>query len=102
MAKLYDLAVAVGSYTNKSGDEKKRWKNIGSVVQTKDGGKVILIDRTFNPAGVPVEDGRDQIMISMFEPKEEGSGNNASKPAQKQAPSSQAGGYGDPDDSMPF
>lgn len=102
MAKLYDLAVAVGSYTDRSGNEKKRWKNIGSVVQTKDGGKVILIDRTFNPAGVPVEDGRDQIMVSMFEPKEENGGNSASKPAQKPAPRSQSGGYGDPNDDLLF
>ena len=27
MAKLYDLAVVVGSFTTQSGDEKKRWKN---------------------------------------------------------------------------
>ena len=37
MAKLYDLAVAVGSFTTQSGEEKKRWKNIGSVLETKDG-----------------------------------------------------------------
>jgi hypothetical protein len=63
-------------------EEKKRWKNIGSVLETKDGGKVILIDRTFNPAGVPVEGGRDQIMVSMFKPKDDDSaqsgGNSAS------------------------
>lgn len=98
MAKLYDLAVAVGSYTDRSGNEKKRWKNIGSVVQTKDGGKVILIDRTFNPAGVPVEDGRDQIMVSMFEPKGESGGNGTPQAPKPQ----QSGGYGDPDDDMPF
>ncbi len=71
MAKLYDLACKVGSYTNRNGEEKARWQNIGAVLETKDGGKVILIDRTFNPAGVPVEPGRDQIMVSMFKPKEQ-------------------------------
>lgn len=33
---------------------------------------------------------------------QQSSGSSASKPAQKPAPSSQAGGYGDPDDDMPF
>lgn len=101
MAKLYDLAVAVGSYTNKSGEEKKRWKNIGSVVQTKDGGKVILIDRTFNPAGVPVEDGRDQIMISMFKPQEQQGGDSKPAPAKPQQ-SGGSGSFDDFEDDIPF
>lgn len=100
MAKLYDLAVVVGSYTNRSGEEKKRWKNIGSVIQTKDGGKVILIDRTFNPAGVPVEDGRDQIMVSMFAPNE--ADGSASKPASKPQPSGGSGSFDDFDSDMQF
>lgn len=33
---------------------------------------------------------------------DQSSGNSASKPAQKPAPSSQSGGYGDPDDDLPF
>jgi len=103
MAKLYDLAVSVGSYTNKIGEEKKRWKNIGSVIQTKDGGKVILIDRTFNPAGVPVEDGRDSIMVSMFEPKDEGGLQQRQQhQGQQQVARQQSGGYSDPDDEIPF
>lgn len=74
MAKLHDLAVVTGTYTDRSGQEKKRWKTVGSIVETRDGGKVILLDRSFNPAGVPVEPGRDQIMVSMFAPKVDGSG----------------------------
>jgi hypothetical protein len=70
MAKLYDLAVKTRNYTNSQGEEKAVWKTVGSILETKNGGKVILLDRTFNPAGCPSEDGRDTIMISMFEPKE--------------------------------
>lgn len=69
--KLYDLAVKTGSYTDREGNDKGRWENIGSVLQMDDGGKVILIKRTFNPAGVPFRDGSDQIMVSMFEPKDQ-------------------------------
>ncbi len=75
--KLYDLAVKTGTYTDRSGQDKGRWKNIGSVLQMDDGGKVILIDRSFNPAGVPFRDGSDQIMVSMFEPKEAGAASSS-------------------------
>ena len=88
--KIYDLAVKTGSYTDRSGQEKGRWKNIASVLQMDDGGKMILIDRTFNPAGVPFKDGSDQIAVSMFPPKEA----DGSKPAGA-APSGM-------DDDIPF
>lgn len=107
MAKLYDLAVSVGTFTNKSGEEKKRWKNIGSVLETKDGGKVILIDRTFNPAGVPVEPGRDSIMVSMFPPKDNEGQQQAPSQHQQQkqdgyAPKQSTGRFDDLEDSIPF
>lgn len=107
MAKLYDLAVAVGSFTTKSGEEKKRWKNIGSVIETKDGGKVILIDRTFNPAGVPVEAGRDSIMVSMFPPKDNDDQQTPPTRHQQQkqdgyAPKQSTGRFDDLEDSIPF
>lgn len=94
--KLYDLAVKTGSYTDREGKEKGRWQNIGSVLQMDDGGKVILLSRWFNPAGVPFKDGSDQIMVSMFPPKDaEQSAHNAAK----------SNGYqpqGAGDDSIPF
>ena len=97
MAKLYDLAVVAGTYTDRTGQEKKRWKTIGSMVETRDGGKVILIDRTFNPAGVPVEPGRDQIMVSMFAPKDQAtSGAVPHSPAAAPAP------YTDIESDLPF
>lgn len=68
--KIYDLAVKVGSYTDKQGVEKGRWETVGSILQMDDGGKVILLKRSFNPAGVPFKEGSEQIMVSMFPPKE--------------------------------
>ena len=68
--KTHDLAVKTGTYTTRDGQEKGRWLNIGRVLEMDDGGRVILIDRTFNPAGVPNPDGRDSVMVSMFEPRE--------------------------------
>jgi len=73
VTKLYDLAVKTGSYTDRaSGAEKGRYQNVGSVLQLDDGSKMILLNRTFNPAGVPFKDGSDQIIVSMLKPKDSG------------------------------
>ena len=66
--KTHDLAVKTGTYRDAQGQEKARYKTIGALMQG-DKGPFIVLDRTFNPAGVPVEDGRDQIIVSCFEPK---------------------------------
>ncbi len=68
--KAYDLAVKVGTYT-KDGEEKNRYANIGAVITKDDGGKFILLNRHFNPAGVPFAEGKETIMVLMFEVKDE-------------------------------
>jgi len=77
--KVYDLAVKTGSYTDKDGKDKGRWQNVGSVMQTDDGGKFIMLSRWFNPAGVPDLNGKggESVLLSMFEPKPYG---NAATP----------------------
>lgn len=87
--KLYDLSVATGKYTDKStGKEKNRWKTIGSVMQNDDGGKYLLIDRIFNPGGLPVTldkngNPRDSVIVSMYEPKDQ---QQAAPQPQRSAP----------------
>ena len=76
MRKLYDLAVKTGEYTNQYGETKGRWLNVGRVMQDDNGGKFILLNRTFNPAGVEVQPGRDSVALSMFPPKDQNGGNN--------------------------
>jgi len=68
--KIRDLAVKTGSYT-KDGETKNRYENVGSLMKGDDGNVFVLLKRTFNPAGVPVDDGRDQILISAFELRED-------------------------------
>ncbi len=76
MAKLlYDLACKVGEYT-RNGETKGRFVRAGKVMQNDDGGKFIILDRTFNPAGVPNPDGRDSVILSMFEPRDKEGGNS--------------------------
>jgi hypothetical protein len=47
MAKKYDLAVKVGSYTDGAGNQKNRYKNIGALMTGNDGGEYILLEKTF-------------------------------------------------------
>ena len=68
MAKKYDLAVKVGSYTDRDGKEKNKWQNIGVILDGKYG-MYMLLSRFFNPAGVPCDPNNDVITVSMFEPK---------------------------------
>lgn len=75
--KTHDLVVKTGSYQS-NGETKNRYKNVGLVMTNDDGGRFILLDRTFNPAGVPNPDNQETVLISIFavKDKEEG-GNNA-------------------------
>jgi hypothetical protein len=70
MKKLYDLSVPKNSYTNKAGDTKAVWLNIGSIMENTDGKRFIFLDRTFNPAGVPNPENRSNVLVSMFKSKE--------------------------------
>lgn len=66
--KLKDLAVKTGSYTTAAGETKGRYENVGHILQMDDGRKIMLLKRTFNPAGVPNPDHRDWVILSVFEP----------------------------------
>lgn len=82
MAKLYDLAVKTGEYTNAQGETKGKWLNVGAVMEGNDGGQYMILDRTFSPAGLPNPDNRSNVLVSMFEPKE--GGGQSSAPRQQQ------------------
>lgn len=109
--KVKDLAVKTGSYTDASGKTKGRYENVGSMMKGDDGNFFILLKRTFNPAGVHVEEGRDQLIISVFdlqddEPAQQQS--QQSPPARSAPPpearnrSAPANNHPLPDDDIPF
>jgi hypothetical protein len=75
--KIHDLSVKVGTY-EKDGQTKNRYLNIGIMLEKDDGGRFILLDRTFNPAGCPNPDGKSTVMVSMFDVDK--------KPQKKEAP----------------
>lgn len=89
--KKYDVAVKTGSYTNRNGETKNNWKNVGAVMQG-DNGFYMILDRTFNPAGVPNPENKDTVILSLFEPK----------PKEQAKPAQQAPAMDDFDDTLPF
>jgi hypothetical protein len=96
MGKKYDLVVKVGEYTDGQGQTKGRFKNVG-VMMDGDKGPYLLLDRTFNPAGVGGNEGRESIIVSLYEPKD--------NVGQQQAPAVKSGGYKARDldgDDVPF
>jgi len=100
MPKTHDLVIKTGSYTNREGQEKGRYKNVGSIITKEDGSRFMLLDRTFNPAGVPNPDNRDTVLISMYkvEDKEDGASRQQSDPA----PQKMGGGKVKFEDDIPF
>ena len=69
MKKTHDLAVVVGEYTDRDGNKKKQYQNIGALM-SGDNGPFIMLAKWFNPAGVVDARGGESILVSCFEPKE--------------------------------
>lgn len=90
--RKYDIAVKAGEKP----DGKAIWKNIG-VMMEGERGPFLLIDRTFNPAGVPPKSPMESsIICSLFEPKTDGVDRAPAKPVQKFAKNK------DFDDDVPY
>lgn len=68
--KIKDLAVKVSEYVdNATGETKGRFENVGAVLRGDDGNEFLMLNRTFNPAGVPNPRGNDSVLIGMFDPR---------------------------------
>jgi len=66
--KIKDIAVKTSEYTDdKTGEVKARWNNVGAVMKGDDDKSFIVLDRTFNPAGVPNPDNRSNVILGVFD-----------------------------------
>lgn len=65
------LAVANGTYQNSVGETKTRWVNVGVIGTAQNGKEFMLIDPTINFAAFPREDGKDMVMVGMFEEQQQ-------------------------------
>ena len=64
--KLYDVAIPLGTYGDRSGNEKVRWQNVGAILEG-DKGPYLLLDRWFNPAGLPNPENRTSVVLTLFD-----------------------------------
>ncbi len=69
--KTHELKVKTGEYQDNQGKSKGSWITVGRVMLADDGTEYWLINRTFNPAGVPDLSGKggDAVLIRKFEVK---------------------------------
>lgn len=68
--KMFDVKTVTDTYTDKqTGEVKKVYSKVGIALQENDGRISIKLNKTFNPAGCPV----DNVWLNLFEvqPKKE-------------------------------
>lgn len=70
--KTHDIKVKTGEWVDKAGVKKGRWLTVGRVMTGDDGSEFWLLDKTFNPAGVPDLNGKggDSVMLCKFAPRD--------------------------------
>ncbi len=66
--KLYDVAIPLGTYEDRDGKEKTRWQNVGAILEGEKG-PYLLLDRWFNPGGMPNPENRTSVILTLIEPK---------------------------------
>ena len=87
MKKTHDAVYGGEKYTDKNGDEKTRFINVGALFQRDDGSQTMKLESI--PVGF-------NGWISFYEPKPK---DGQDKPASGRP---QRGGSAEPDDSVPF
>lgn len=106
MKKLKDLSVVVRTYNNSRGEKKNVYQNVGAIFAYDDGNLFIALERWFNPAGIPHQDGRSTIVLNAFEPREPDEARTPAPlpryTASAKAPPKAAPPADDFDDPLPF
>jgi hypothetical protein len=69
--KTHDLAVKVREYTDREGNQKAQWQNIGALMDDEKGGMFILLEAWVNLAAFPRREGSSAVLVSCFEPREQ-------------------------------
>lgn len=103
--RLRDIVVKVGEYEDRNtGERKSRWKSVGTLMKMEeDGSMFIILERTFNPAGVPNPDNRETVLLSCFVPQDQRDG--SARGSDSRGSESHQGGSasgGQMDDNIPF
>ena len=65
MTKLiYTAAVKIGEKVV-DGETKNRYVNVGAILENDEGKMFMILEKTFNPAGV-MNDNRQNVIVSLF------------------------------------
>lgn len=81
--KTHDLSVVVGEYKDRDGNVKKRYQNVGALMEG-DNGPFIMLAKWFNPAGIQDSRGGESLLVSCFAPREQQQGQYQQKPQPQQ------------------
>lgn len=100
--RLNDLCVKVGEYTNSKGEKKTQYENVGAELQADDGSTYFLINRWFNPAGVPDLNGKGTSSIAVWKFPPRDKNNGAGAPEQNTLRSAPSRGGDIPPEDIPF
>lgn len=63
--KHYDIVAVTGEYQDDNGETKKRYLNVGAILEN-DNGKFIVLEKWYNHAA------SENKFLSLFKPKEDG------------------------------
>lgn len=80
------LAVANGQYQNAQGETKTRWVNVGVIGTSQNGKEYMLIDPTINFAAFTREEGKDMVMVGIFEEQQTNQQQGYQQPQQNYQP----------------
>lgn len=110
--KIKEIVVKTGEYQDRNtGETKARWQNVGSLMQNDDDNSLfVILDRTFNPAGVPNSENRSNVILSCFDLKDKNEGQQNNGQSQQgngyqgggQSQGGQGYGGGNMDDEIKF
>ena len=99
--RVKDVVVKTGEYES-NGETKGRFENVGTAWKSDDGGFMVTLKRTFNPAGVPNPEGRDTVMLSFYDIKESNGGGKQQPQRQQSKPQRQQPQEDMDDGDIPF
>ena len=100
MTILADIVVKNGSYTDREGNEKKRYVNIGHLHEGQHG-KYITLDAHVNLAGFERKDGDTRVFANLYKKKDRQQEGGQQEGGRRQAPAPEPS-TGDFDDDIPF
>lgn len=100
MGKIYDVVAVTGKYTNANGEERKRYLNVGAVIEGQYGPSLAM-DPHINLAGLP-RDG-ERVFLSLFTPGQQQAPqqNQQQMPQQNQQYAPQQPVQGQPNNKVP-